>query len=160
MAPAGCARGRAAGARAGAHRRGGARAARDAERSTRAGIAALEPALGQRFAQGLLLPEEGQLDNRELLAALLATLQALPDVRLHWHTPRSLDDFRPGEPGQPERVIDCRGLGARPQWSALRGVRGEVIRVHAPEVRAARGRRGWCIRAIRSTSRPSPATCS
>jgi glycine oxidase len=31
-------------------------------------------------------------------------------------------------------VIDCRGLGARPQWSAIRGVRGEVIRVHAPEV--------------------------
>jgi glycine oxidase len=31
-------------------------------------------------------------------------------------------------------VIDCRGLGAQPQWQALRGVRGEVIRVHAPEV--------------------------
>ena len=99
-----------------------------------AGIAALEPALGQRFAQGLLLPDEGQLDNRELLAALLATLQAMPDVRMHWHAPRALDDFRPGERAQPERVIDCRGLGARPQWKALRGVRGEVIRVHAPEV--------------------------
>jgi len=96
-----------------------------------AGIAALEPALGRRFAQGLLLPEEAQLDNRELLASLLATLSALPNVKLHWHTPRSLDDFQPVEG---ERVIDCRGLGARPQWSALRGVRGEVIRVHAPEV--------------------------
>ncbi|MBT2325153.1 FAD-dependent oxidoreductase [Variovorax paradoxus] len=99
-----------------------------------AGIAALEPALGQRFAQGLLLPDEGQLDNRELLAALLATLQAIPEVRMHWHAPRTLDDFRPGDQGQPERVIDCRGLGARAQWKALRGVRGEVIRVHAPEV--------------------------
>jgi len=99
-----------------------------------AGIAALEPALGQRFAQGLLLPDEGQLDNRGLLAALLATLQAMPNVRTNWHAPRSLDDFSPGDSGQPERVIDCRGLGARPQWKALRGVRGEVIRVHAPEV--------------------------
>jgi glycine oxidase len=97
-------------------------------------IATLEPSLGQRFVQGLLLPDEGQLDNRELLAALLATLQAMPEVHLHWHAPRSIDDFAPGEPGQPERLIDCRGLGARPQWSALRGVRGEVIRVHAPEV--------------------------
>lgn len=99
-----------------------------------AGIEALEPSLGRRFAQALLLPDEGQLDNRALLASLLATLQALPRVRLHWQAARTLDDFRPGEAGQPERVIDCRGLGARPQWNALRGVRGEVIRVHAPEV--------------------------
>src|SRR4030095_2253162 len=82
----------------------------------------------------LLLPDEGQLDNRELLAALHATLQAMPPVRLHWHSARSLDDFRPGEHRQPDRVFDCRGLGARPQWPALRGVRGEVIRVHAPDV--------------------------
>ncbi|VTU29403.1 FAD-dependent oxidoreductase [Variovorax sp. PBL-E5] len=99
-----------------------------------AGIAALEPSIGRRFAQGLLLPDEGQLDNRGLLAALLATLQASPRVRLHWHSPRAIADFEPGAAGQPERVIDCRGLGARPQWSAVRGVRGEVIRVHAPEV--------------------------
>jgi glycine oxidase len=99
-----------------------------------AAIDALEPSLGRRFAQGLLLPEEGQLDGRELLAALLATLQAIPQVCLHWNTPRALDDFKPGEAGQPERIIDCRGLGARPDWPALRGVRGEVARVHAPEV--------------------------
>jgi glycine oxidase len=97
-------------------------------------IAALEPALGHRFTQGLLLPDEGQLDNRALLAALLAALQALPNARLHWHTPRALDAFQPGAAGQPERVIDCRGLGACPDWPQLRGVRGEVIRVHAPEV--------------------------
>jgi glycine oxidase len=94
-------------------------------------IAALEPALGNRFAQGLFLPGEGQLDNRALLDALRAALEAMPNVRLHWHTPRALDDFAPAPN---ERVIDCRGLGARPQWPALRGVRGEVIRVHAPEV--------------------------
>jgi glycine oxidase len=98
------------------------------------GIAALEPSLGQRFAQGLLLPGEGQLDNRALLSALLATLEASPNVQLHWQSPRAPSDFSPGAPGQPDRVIDCRGLGAKPQWSALRGVRGEVIRVHAPEV--------------------------
>ena len=94
-------------------------------------IAALEPALGTRFAQGLFLPDEGQLDNRALLDALRVTLEAMPNVRVHWGTPRALDDF---VPAPNERVIDCRGLGARPQWSDLRGVRGEVIRVHAPEV--------------------------
>lgn len=94
-------------------------------------VAALEPALAGRFAQGLFLPGEGQLDNRGLLAALQRTLEAMPNVRLHWHCPRSPEDF---SPAPNERVIDCRGLGARPQWPALRGVRGEVIRVHAPEV--------------------------
>ena len=94
-------------------------------------IAALEPALAPRFAQGLLLPGEGQLDNRALLAAMLSTLHQSPLVRLHWNSARTPKDF---SPGASERVIDCRGLGARPQWSALRGVRGEVIRVHAPEV--------------------------
>lgn len=97
-------------------------------------IATLEPSLGQRFAQGLFLPGEGQLDNRALLASLLATLEASPRVTLHWQSPRAPSDFTPGAAGQPDWVIDCRGLGARPQWNALRGVRGEVIRVHAPEV--------------------------
>ncbi|MDM0111133.1 FAD-dependent oxidoreductase [Variovorax sp. J22R133] len=99
-----------------------------------AAICALEPALGTRFQQGLYLPQEGQLDNRALLASLHSTLQAAPGVRLHWQSPRQPDDFSPGAKGQPDWVIDCRGLGARPQWNALRGVRGEVIRVHAPEV--------------------------
>ena len=49
-----------------------------------------------------------------------------------------MSDFRPGEAGQPDWVLDCRGLGARTQWSALRGVRGEVLRIHAPEVTLAR----------------------
>lgn len=102
------------------------------------GIAALEPSLAHRFAQGYFLPQEGQLDNRALLVALRATLEAHPAVNLHWQSPRSLDDFTPGQAGQPDRVIDCRGLGARPQWSDLRGVRGEVIRVHAPGVTLSR----------------------
>lgn len=98
-------------------------------------LAAAEPTLAGRFAQGLLLPGEGQLDNRALLSALHATLARLPGVRLHWHSAAEPAAFRPGTA---ERVIDCRGLGARAQWPALRGVRGEVIRVHAPGVSLAR----------------------
>jgi len=95
------------------------------------GIAALEPSLGQRFTQGLLLPDEGQLDNRALLDALRLELDDL-GVTVHWN--------HPAEPG-PQRadwVLDCRGLGARQQWSGLRGVRGEVLRLHAPEVALSR----------------------
>lgn len=98
-----------------------------------AGVQAHEPAVGQRFPQGLYLPGEGQLDNRQLLAALQASFAGL-GVRALWNSPRAPTDFSPGTPGQPDWVIDCRGLGARTQWNALRGVRGEVVRVHAPEV--------------------------
>lgn len=97
-------------------------------------IAALEPALGHRFAQALYLPDEGQLDNRELLAALAHQMHAL-GVAVHWHTPRTLAEV---DPGPQAWLFDCRGLGAQPQWNTLRGVRGEVARVHAPGVSLSR----------------------
>ena len=98
-----------------------------------ASLATVEPALAGRFAQGLYLPGEGQLDNRQLLAALAQALPRL-GVDVHWHSPRAPDDFRPGQAGQPDWVLDCRGLGAKGYWNALRGVRGEVLRLHAPDV--------------------------
>ena len=89
-------------------------------------VAATEPSLGTRFAQGWLLPHEGQLDNRQVLSALAAGLSAR-GVETHWHTAiDAMPDAR--------IVIDCRGLGAKPAWPALRGIRGEVARVHAPGI--------------------------
>ena len=96
-------------------------------------LAEKEPALQDRFQNALYLPDEGQLDNRQLLASLLDSLQT-QQVGLHWNSAKSPEDFSPGNDGQPDWVFDCRGLGARQEWSALRGVRGEVIRLHAPEV--------------------------
>lgn len=96
-------------------------------------LAQVEPALAGRFVQGMYLPGEGQLDNRQLLAALAHEMKQL-GVTVHWNTPKEHGDFSPGTAGQPDWLLDCRGLGARAQWKALRGVRGEVVRVHAPEV--------------------------
>lgn len=104
-----------------------------AQRLDAAAISVLEPALGKRFAQGLYLSGEGQLDNRQLLAALLHQLEQLK-VELHWNSPRSPEEFLPGTAGQPDWVFDCRGIGAKPDWQGVRGVRGEVVRLHAPEV--------------------------
>ncbi len=98
-----------------------------------AGVAALEPTAAQRFHQGLYLPGEGQLDNRQALAALAATMDQL-GVVTHWGSARQPADFTPGQAGQPDWVLDCRGLGARAQWPQLRGLRGEVVRLHAPDV--------------------------
>lgn len=93
----------------------------------RIGIAQLEPQLGERFQQGLYLPSEGQLDNRALLSALAEALES-EGAELHW-----------GETSDPSAfggdwVIDCRGMGGKPAWSSLRGVRGEVVRVETSEV--------------------------
>ena len=89
-------------------------------------LAAAEPSLGTRFPQGWLLPNEGQLDNRQVLTALAAGLVER-NVDIHWNT--TIDT-----PPQARFVIDCRGLGGKPAWPALRGIRGEVTRVHAPGI--------------------------
>lgn len=58
---------------------------------------------------------------------------------MHWHHAMEPNNLR--SHGF-DWVIDCRGLGAKASWAdthnPLRGVRGEVIRVHAPEVKLKR----------------------
>ncbi len=98
-----------------------------------AALAQAEPTLAERFNHGLYLPGEGQLDNRQLLNSLLAEMTRL-GVQMHWNAPRTPEAFAPGMPGQPDWVLDCRGLGARQDWKDLRGVRGEVVRLYAPDV--------------------------
>lgn len=93
-----------------------------------AALGQVEPALAQRFGEGWLLPNEGQLDNRQLLAALGRGLAAA-GVQLHWQ--RAIDDSAYPDA---KLVIDCRGLGARAALAGLRGVRGEVVRLHAPGI--------------------------
>jgi len=104
-------------------------------------LAAIEPDLAGRFSQGYFLFPEGQVDNRELATALCI---ALLDAGITWHAHTHVDTVQAGwvdalGPDGPmtsafDWVIDCRGLGARNQWPGLRGVRGEIIRVHAPAV--------------------------
>jgi len=102
-------------------------------------IEALEPTLAHRFQRGLYLPSEGQLDNQQLLIALereLYRFEAEGRLQLHWHESKALEDFEHerAQSADPIKLFDCRGLGAKAQWSGLRGVRGEVIRLHAPGV--------------------------
>lgn len=101
----------------------------------------LEPQLSQGFAQGLYLPQEGQIANRELLAALAFELDQLGII---WHENQTvervepyqvwLDDSGASRCVEFDWVLDCRGLGAAKQLADLRGVRGEVFHLDAPEV--------------------------
>ncbi len=100
-----------------------------------AALRTLEPAL----AQGLhawLLPGEGQVMPREMLQALASHAPAV-----QWHWGRRATDVQPGEirldDGRTltcDLAIDVRGLGARSAGLNLRGVRGEILWLHAPGV--------------------------
>ncbi len=84
-----------------------------------AGIAALEPALADRFARGLFYPGEAHLDPRRALPALGQRLLALGG--------RILTDQPDPPPGLFAHHVDARGLGARAALHDLRGVRGEML---------------------------------
>jgi glycine oxidase len=92
--------------------------------------------LSPHLQQGLLVPAEGHIDNRHLLEVLLHTCQRL-GVILTEHSEVSVAPgiiHSPNRTHHFDRVLDCRGTGAKPQWSQVRGVRGEVMRVHAPDL--------------------------
>ena len=97
-------------------------------------LAELEPAV-HGPAHAWLLPGEGQIDT---VATLLALHADAPGVQWHWgQTVREVQSSghlllqaarqRLGF----DWVIDARGIGAKPHWP-VRGVRGEVVWLHAP----------------------------
>jgi len=94
-------------------------------------IAQLEPELANRFNQGLFLPCEGQIDNQAFYKASFTMLNKRK-VKCVFNQRVTIKN---GEiNNRPfDYIIDCRGLGAKSD-KPLRGVRGEVARLYAPEV--------------------------
>ena len=82
---------------------------------------ALEPLLAERFERALFFAEEAHVTPRAALAALRAGLEA-----------RGVAFHRAATPEGP--VIDCRGLAARDLLPDLRGVRGEMVVLRAPDI--------------------------
>ena len=104
------------------------------------GIRELEPELAEHFSSGLYFPFEQHMDNRGLVHAMGATLHR---DGVQWMTRVEIDAVEPGRVIGPETwsfdwVFDCRGVGAREDIPDLRGVRGELLYLHAPEVNFAR----------------------
>lgn len=89
----------------------------------KAELHALEPHLAEHFSRALFLPDEGHLDPRKSLRALHAGLSETGVV------------FNGDIKGQ---VIDCRGLAARDTLTDLRGVKGEMLVVHSPDLTLSR----------------------
>lgn len=120
-------------------------------------ILALEPELGRTFNQGVFLPEEGQIGNRKLLVALqqeldntaLTWLENSPVISIEQHPSECLISVQSMSEQRVlacDLAIDCRGAGARRNESDslaapindLRGVRGELFQLYAPNVRLTR----------------------
>ena len=91
-------------------------------------IAEVEPELGTRFSQALYVPGEAQIDNRDFLKAVGLALEEA-GVECHWEA--ALKDGNLPDSGI---VVDCRGMGAKCDLRNLRGVRGEIVRLQAPEM--------------------------
>jgi glycine oxidase len=120
-------------------------------------ILELEPELGRSFNQGAFLPEEGQIGNRKLLIALQ---QQLEKSNLTWldnslvveidqqvsHCLVTSEKNNKKHVLECDLAIDCRGAGARNNESKpeaapledLRGVRGELFQLFAPDVHLTR----------------------
>lgn len=94
-------------------------------------IAALEPDLAGRFTKGLFFKGEAHLAPREALLKLRDGLLAdgLTFIR---------KEAEPAKLAKHGLTIDCRGLAAKPDLPALRGVRGEMLILHCPDVKISR----------------------
>jgi len=105
-------------------------------------IAALEPELTPQFQQAIYMPNEAWLCCCCLMPALA---DALRTKKVRWFSGTEVLEAKPGQvivkTRSSERshnfdyVIDCRGLGAKQQLSELRGVRGELLWLRAPDVK-------------------------
>ncbi|CAA6816959.1 MAG: Glycine oxidase ThiO (EC [uncultured Thiotrichaceae bacterium] len=112
-----------------------------------------EPELSGAFSQALYFPEEGVIDNAALYTALNTWFDEAPEVtwlegvecgyfpeadatdqRSAGSAPIAQQGYLDATKTHFDYVFDCRGNDARPDLASLRSVRGEILRVYAPEV--------------------------
>lgn len=107
------------------------------EQLNNARISELEPELGHHH-QAWWLPIEGQVDSTQFFAQSERLLknQWLVDWRENQTVERLENHQIDGQTF--DWVFDCRGLGAKADIKDLRGVRGEVFWLDAPDVKITR----------------------
>jgi len=105
-------------------------------------LAEYEPELAANFQQAMLFKQEACLDNRQFFQYLTSVLEQ----HCQWQQTETIEQLNETviadlcqrylqcSADSFTAVIDCRGNGAKADLQDLRSVRGEIIRVHAPEV--------------------------
>ncbi len=107
----------------------------------KAGITKLEPDLSQH-SKAFFIPQEGQVDAQRFMKASSDYL--LEHDAVTWHEKTKVNEVSSGSIHLNDKVkdfdwvFDTRGLGAKKQVKSLRGVRGEVLWLDAPEVNITR----------------------
>ncbi len=97
----------------------------------------LEPQLDSCFAEGIYVPDEGQINSRDVLQALAKNLRDKGiECRYGCEAPAlaSKSVTANNEKQDFDLVIDARGYGAKEDLPDLRAVRGEIIRISAPDI--------------------------
>jgi glycine oxidase len=99
-------------------------------------IQQFEPELNLK--SGLYFPVDGHIEAHSLMSALNYELEYLP---ITWHTHTAVNKiegtcaFSNSKKYTFDMIFDCRGYGAKDMFPSLRGVRGELLYLHAPDVK-------------------------
>ena len=100
-------------------------------------IATLEPDLRGRFNKALFFKDEGHLDPRAALQALVSRLAQL-HVPIRFGVTLAVAPACWGTPSSTRQVVDCTGLAARDVLTDLRGVKGEMVLLRLRDVSLSR----------------------
>ena len=100
-------------------------------------IGALEPDLSGRFNKALYFKDEGHLDPRAALAALVQRLEQLR-VPIRFGVTVAVAPACWGASSSARQVIDCTGLAARNVLTDLRGVKGEMLMLRLRDISLSR----------------------
>ena len=96
--------------------------------------------MGSPLTQGFYFPDDGHIESASLIYSLN---QALDCPQVTWHVHTTATKIEPYQVSVDDRtwqfdcVFDCRGYRAKDRFANLRGVRGELLHLHAPQVKLA-----------------------
>src|SRR5579862_2258625 len=98
---------------------------------------ALVPGISPNIEEGDFIPEEGMMDSA---AFFCSTTAFFHHQNIKWFENTTVSSIKPYEITVDHNkfhfdlVCDTRGLGAKANWQELRGIRGELVWLHAPQV--------------------------
>jgi glycine oxidase len=95
------------------------------------------PGIASSLQDGYWIRDEGHINTQEFYKASTATFINHEVTWREFTRVEQLAEYQITAAGKThyfDLVFDCRGLGAKSDWPQLRGIRGELLCLNAPEV--------------------------